>query len=129
MSERTQRRSSEYSNSNDGEVSQKNPVKRINDEQKKAAKSKIYKILYSNWMAWVSTISSLALGATPMLMFSVFGSLINSFSTEEDIMKSVKKSVIVHHCHGLAQIFGCVFLDQARITIIHKNHKKSSSIQ
>jgi hypothetical protein len=47
----------------------------VSDEEKKASQAKIYKYLFSTWMAKVAIIQFVTLGAAPMMMYMIFGNI------------------------------------------------------
>jgi ABC-type multidrug transport system fused ATPase/permease subunit len=67
------RASSEYSASHSGHS--KSSAIKVSKLEQKAAQGRIYKYLFSDWMAKVALIPSAAMGAMPMIMYHNFGNI------------------------------------------------------
>lgn len=77
------RNSSEYSRQNSSSLhssSMKSEIK-IGDDEKKRARSQIYKYVFSDWMAIVGIFPSFIFGAIPILTFLLFGDIITPLAT------------------------------------------------
>lgn len=74
------RSSSEYSKSGSASIHTAKPKIEVDESEKKAARSLIYKYVFSNWMAIAGIFPSVAFGAIPILTFLIFGDIINPFT-------------------------------------------------
>lgn len=81
MSRRLRRTSSEYSASSVSisEVSQREAI-RVDDQEKKQARGHLYAVLFREPVAIAGIFPSLIFGATPIVMYVVFGKILNKMT-------------------------------------------------
>ena len=75
------RNSSEYSR--EGSLSSGNSISsqvKVNEEEKSSARAKIYGYLFRNWFADVALIPSLFIGSIPIIMYVMFGRIVNALT-------------------------------------------------
>jgi len=103
MSTASHRRPSEYSS--EGENTQKKPDSiEISNEEQQEAQGHLYSVLFSDSLAWFGLIPSIFVGMIPVLVFSVFGRIIDSLSNLNPADYDASHSRFVNNAKDLLYI-------------------------